>query len=152
MRESPPIASFPGSFYANLVTISLLMTRTSMNSPNVLRELAQHRLTQLRSEIRSLNEAIATLKSDGLIAAKGTAITSYKARSGSGGYWDYFKVTEKGNRTLIHLGKEGSEWLDIFRMAIKRRTQLNSLEQHRERLRQEIDQIKAALTADPLLR
>jgi hypothetical protein len=121
-----------------------------MNSPNVLRELAQHRLTQLRSEIRTLNEAIATLKSEGLIAAKGTAIASYKARSGSGGYWDYFKLTEKGNRSLIHLGKEESEWLGIFRIAIERRNRLNSLEQQRSELMQELKQIKAALTSDPL--
>jgi uncharacterized protein YraI len=85
-----------------------------------------------------------------LIAAKGTAIASYKARSGSGGYWDYFKLTEKGHRTLIHLGKEGSEWLDIFRIAIERRNRLNSLEQQRSEVMQEIGQIKAALTSDPL--
>jgi predicted nucleic acid-binding Zn-ribbon protein len=108
-------------------------------------ELGRQKLFDLQSQLESVRASIALLKIQGLIAAKGTAIASYKAQGSNGDYYNYFKVIRGKNETLIHLGNESSQWLELFRSAVERRSELDDLEKQRTQLRQEIDKLKIAL-------
>ena len=103
-----------------------------------LRELGSNRLKELRIQLRIVRKQIRKVKEDGLIAARGTSIAKYKAKSGRGDYYDYCKFVESGNKTLIHLGTAKSEWVSIFQKAINRREKLGTLEQRKTELTEQI--------------
>ena len=111
---------------------------------NPLLDLGRQKLSELRSQLETVKASIALLKDEGLIAAKGTAIASYKAQGSKGEYYDYYKLIKGKNETLIHLGHESSEWLEIFRSAVGRRSLLDDLEKQRSQLKKEIDNLKNA--------
>jgi hypothetical protein len=86
------------------------------------------------------------LKTEGLVAAKGTTVASYKAQGSNGDYYAYYKLIKGKNETLIHLGHESSQWLEIFRAAVERRSLLDDLEKQRGELKKEIDKLKSAFS------
>ena len=94
-------------------------------------ELGRQKLFDLQSQLESVRASIALLKIQGLIAAKGTAIASYKAQGSNGDYYNYFKVIRGKNETLIHLGNESSQWLELFRSAVERRSLVDDREKQR---------------------
>ena len=108
------------------------------------RHLGRQKILELRSQLETVRASIALLKIQGLIAAKGTAIASYKAQGSNGDYYDYYKLIKGKNETLIHLGNESSQWLEIFRSAVERRSLLDDLEKQRGKLKKEIDHLKSA--------
>ena len=109
-------------------------------------ELGRQKLFDLRSQLETVRASIALLKTEGLVAAKGTAIASYKAQGSNGDYYDYYKLIKDKNETLIHLGHESSQWLEIFRAAVERRSLLDDLEKQRGELKKEIDKLKSAFS------
>jgi hypothetical protein len=109
-------------------------------------ELGRQKLFDLQSQLESVRASIALLKIQGLIAAKGTAIASYKAQGSNGDYYNYFKVIRGKNETLIHLGNESSQWLELFRSAVERRSLLDDLEKQRTELTNEIDTLKISFS------
>jgi len=109
-------------------------------------ELGRQELLDLRSQLESVRASIATLKDEGEIAAKGTAIASYRARGASGNYYDYYKFIKGKNETLIHLGREDSKWLELFRSAVNRRSELDSLEKQRTELTNKINKLKISFS------
>ena len=111
-----------------------------------LLDLGRQKLSELRSQLKSVRASIATLKDEGSIAAKGTAIASYRARGASGNYYDYYKFIKGKNETLIHLGREDSKWLKLFRSAVERRSLLDDLEKQRTELTNEIDTLKISFS------
>ena len=116
-------------------------------SKSPLFEIGRQRLLDLQSELETIRSSIATLKDEGGIAAKGTAIASYRARGASGIYYDYYKFIKRENETLIHLGREDSQWLKDFRSAVKRRSELDCLEKQRGELKKEIDTLKTEIAS-----
>ena len=72
-------------------------------------ELGRQKLVDLWSQLATVRASIAILKAEELIAAKGTAIASYKAQGAKGDYYNYFKLIKGKNETLIHLGHEDSQ-------------------------------------------
>ena len=100
----------------------------------------------MRSQLATVKASIAVLNSEGLIASKGTAIASYKAQGSSGDYYNYYKLIKGKNETLIHLGREDSQWLELFRSAVKRRSLLDDLKNQRTELKKEIDKLKIAFS------
>jgi len=93
-----------------------------------LLDLSRQKILDLRSQLATVRASIALLKTQGLIAAKGTAIASYKAQGSNGDYYAYYKLIQGRNQTLIHLGHEDSQWLELFRSAVERRSLLDDLE------------------------
>jgi hypothetical protein len=109
-------------------------------------ELGRQKLIDLQSQLETVRSSITTLKDEGEIAAKGTAIASYRARGASGDYYDYFKLIKGKNETLIHLGREDSKWLELFRDAVERRSELDHLEKQRTELTNEINKLKISFS------
>jgi len=84
-----------------------------------LLNLGRQKLLELRSQLETVRASITLLKTEGLVAAKGTAIDSYKAQGSNGDYYDYYKLIKGKNETLIHLGHEISQGWKFFALPWK---------------------------------